>query len=139
MEFSITGRGGSTPFHTFLFIYFLTVKWQFSVNFEFFLVFCLQIKPSIPSHSIPFLSNPIILNTIIPLYPWSQILWIVSKNNGNLSLGCWKKIINKFHTLPHRRGGVKKVWKIPYFFFILFLRPSLICVCIIFHSCQNYL
>ena len=27
--------GGSTPFHTFLFIYFLTVKWQFSVNFEF--------------------------------------------------------------------------------------------------------
>ena len=36
-----------------------------------------------------------------------------------------KKIINKFHTLPHWRGGVKKVWKIPYFFFILFLRPSL--------------
>ena len=36
-----------------------------------------------------------------------------------------KRIINKFHTLPHRRGGVKKVWKIPYFFFILFLKPSL--------------
>ena len=36
-----------------------------------------------------------------------------------------KKIINKFHTLPPRVGGVKKVWKIPYFYFILFLRPSL--------------
>ena len=37
MEFSITGRGGSTPFHTFFFIYFLIVKWQFSVKFEGFL------------------------------------------------------------------------------------------------------
>ena len=36
MEFSITVRGGSTPFHTFFFIYFMTVKWQFSVKFEGF-------------------------------------------------------------------------------------------------------
>ena len=33
------------------------------------LVFCLQIRPLIPSHSIPFLSNPIIFNTIIHLSP----------------------------------------------------------------------
>ena len=35
MDFSITGRGGSTPFHTF-FIYFMTVNGQFSVKFEGF-------------------------------------------------------------------------------------------------------
>ena len=41
----------------------------FSKILGFLLVFCLQIKPLIPSHSIPFLSNPIILNTIIHLFP----------------------------------------------------------------------
>ena len=48
-----------------------------------------------------------------------------------------KKIINKFHTLPPRAGGVKKVWKIPYFFFILFLRPSLRLYCCIMWSDDN--
>ena len=35
-----------------------------------------------------------------PPFPWFQILWIASKNNANLTFGCWKKIINKF------RGGL---------------------------------
>ena len=72
--------GGVYPIPHFFFIYFLTVKWQFSVKFEvFFLVFCLQIKPLIPSYSIPVLSNPINLKTIIPPFPLSEMLWIMSK------------------------------------------------------------
>ena len=37
-----------------------------------------------------------------------------------------KKIINKFPTLPPRAGGVSEIGKIPYFYFFLFLNPSLI-------------
>ena len=34
-------------------------------------------------------------NTIVPLFFWFQTSWITSKNNANMILGCWRKIINK--------------------------------------------
>ena len=62
------------------------------------------------------------LKAFTTLFSWPQLLRIVTKNYANLTLGCWKKIINKFPTLPPR-GGVSELGKIPYFFF--FLKPSL--------------
>ena len=70
MEFSITGRGGVYPIPHFFYYLFSDSKVTiFSKILGFLLVFCLQIRPLIPSHSIPFLSNPIIFNTIIHLSP----------------------------------------------------------------------
>ena len=36
------------------------------------------------------------LKAFVPLYSWAILLQIVSKNNAKLTLGFWKKIINKF-------------------------------------------
>ena len=62
---------------------------------------------------------------LVPPFSWTQLSRITSKNNANLTLGYRKKIINKFPTLPPRAGGVLEIGKIPYFYFFLFLNPSL--------------
>ena len=63
------------------------------------------------------------MNTLVPLFPWFQMLWIVSINNANLTLGCWKKIINKFPTLLGGRGGLGDRENSLLFFY--YLNPSL--------------
>ena len=61
--------------------------------------------------------------TLVPLLPWFQMSWIASINNANLTLGCWKKIINKFPTLLGGRGGLGDRENSLLFFF--YLNPSL--------------
>ena len=120
MEFSITGRGGVYPIQHFFYYLFSDSKVTiFSKILGFLLVFCLQIRPLIPSHSIPFLSNPIIFNTIIHLSPNPKGRKMRQKQRKFVP---WmlKKIINKFHTLPPRAGGSKKYGKFHTFFLFYF-------------------
>ena len=65
MEFSITGRGGSTPFHTFFIFFFDTKVTIFSQNWGVFILFFLQIKPF---NTQKFFGK---YSIWLPLYPFS--------------------------------------------------------------------
>ena len=54
------------------------------------------------------------LMAFVPIYFWNKLLRIASKNNLNLTLGFWKKNINKFPTVPPGGGGVSVLGKIPF-------------------------
>ena len=83
--------GGVYPIPHFFFIFFLIVKWQFSVKFEgFFSVLpSNQTFNSITFHSI--FEQPNNFEHHYTPFPWSQMLWNASKNNANFSQDVQKK------------------------------------------------
>ena len=62
------------------------------------------------------------LKAFTSLFSWPQLSRIATKNNANLTLGCRKKIINKFPTFPPRGGGGLRVREnsLLFFFFETF-------------------
>ena len=105
----------------FLFFFSETKVTILSQIWGVFILFFLQIKPF---STQKFFGKYSILtfNAFVPIFPWAKMLQITSKNNANFTLACWKKIMNKFHTLPYWRGGggKKSMENSIFFFYFIF-------------------